>query len=262
MLPGLNVDAQSANGAQAEAELPKFQAAGQERFTRPDVHAGDRPAGASFATRSAAMGLNGAAGTAHPLATQTAIDILKRGGSAADAAVAANAVLGFVEPVSSGLGGDCYAFVWDPKTQKLEGMASSGASPKGLSLETVQQRSVVVDGKHVIPPYGAVAVSVPGALGGWWALHERYGKLKWAELFEPAIHACENGSPAPQIIGWYIKRNVAAFLRPGAGVEETQNMLHTYAPGGRAPNEGEVRRNPDLAKTYRMIAEGGARCVL
>ncbi|HXS12257.1 MAG TPA: gamma-glutamyltransferase [Acidobacteriaceae bacterium] len=257
ILPNLNLDAQSANGAQAEAELPKFQAAGREKFVRPDVHAGDRPAGASFATRSAAMGLNGAAGTAHPLATQTAIEILKRGGSAADAAVAANAVLGFVEPVSSGLGGDCYAFVWDPKTQKLEGMASSGASPKGLSLATVQQRSVVVDGKHVIPPLGAVAVSVPGALGGWWALHERYGKLKWAELFEPAIHACENGSPVPQIIGWYIKRNVAAFLRPGAGVEETQNMLHTYAPGGRAPNEGEVRRNPDLAKTYRMIAEGG-----
>jgi gamma-glutamyltranspeptidase/glutathione hydrolase len=257
MLPGLNVDAQNGNGAQGEAALPKFQAAGQERFTRPDVHAGDRPAGASFATRSAAMGCNGAAGTAHPLATQTAIDILKRGGSAADAAIAANAVLGFVEPVSSGLGGDCYAFVWDPKTQKLEGMASSGASPKGLSLETVQQHSVVVDGKHVIPPYGAVAVSVPGALGGWWALHERYGKLKWAELFEPAIHACENGSPTPQIIGWYIKRNVAAFVRPGSGVEETQNMLHTYAPGGRAPNEGEVRRNPDLAKTYRMIAEGG-----
>jgi gamma-glutamyltranspeptidase/glutathione hydrolase len=257
MLPGLNVDAQNGNGAQGEAALPKFQAAGQERFTRPDVHAGDRPAGASFATRSAAMGCNGAAGTAHPLATQTAIDILKRGGSAADAAIAANAVLGFVEPVSSGLGGDCYAFVWDPKTQKLEGMASSGASPKGLSLETVQQHSVAVDGKHVIPPYGAVAVSVPGALGGWWALHERYGKLKWAELFEPAIHACENGSPTPQIIGWYIKRNVAAFVRPGSGVEETQNMLHTYAPGGRAPNEGEVRRNPDLAKTYRMIAEGG-----
>jgi gamma-glutamyltranspeptidase/glutathione hydrolase len=259
ILPGLNTGAQRPSEQAAVAELPKFQAAGEERFRRPDVHAGDRPAGASFSSRSAAMGCNGAAGTAHPLATQTAIDILKKGGSAADAAVAANAVLGFVEPVSSGLGGDCYAFVWDPKTQKLEGMASSGASPKGLSLETVMQRSVVVDGKHVIPPLGAVSVSVPGALGGWWALHERYGKLKWAELFEPAIHACEAGSPVPQIIGAYLKRNVAAFLRPGAGVEETQNMLHTYAPGGRPPNEGEVRRNPDLAKTYRMIAEGGAQ---
>jgi gamma-glutamyltranspeptidase/glutathione hydrolase len=259
ILPGLNLEAQRPGEPAAEAELPKFQAAGQERFTRPDVHAGDRPSGASFASRSAAMGCNGAAGTAHPLATQTAIEILKKGGSACDAAVAANAVLGFVEPVSSGLGGDCYAFVWDPKTQKLEGMASSGASPKGLSLETVRKRAVMVDGKAVIPPLGAVSVSVPGALAGWWALHERYGKLQWAELFEPAINACENGSPVPQIIGAYLKRNVAAFLRPGSGVEETQNMLHTYAPGGRPPNEGEVRRNPDLARTYRMIAQGGAQ---
>lgn len=241
----------------AEAGLPKFQAPGQERFERPDVHAGDRPAGASFASRSPALGCNGAAGTAHPLATQAAIAMLKRGGSAVDAAVAANAVLGFVEPVSSGLGGDCFAFVWDPKTQKLEGMASSGRSPMKLSLETVQQRSVVVDGKHVIPPLGAIAVSTPGALDGWWALHQRYGKLKWAELFEPAIHYCEAGAPVPQIIGFYIKRNVAAFLRPSSHVEETKNMLHTYAPGGRPRNEGEVFRNPDLARTYRIIAQGG-----
>jgi len=258
ILPGLDLDAQSA-GARGQTQLPKFQAAGEEKFVRPDVHAGDRPAGASFATRSAAMGLNGAAGTAHPLATQTAIDILKRGGSAADAAVAANAVLGFVEPVSSGLGGDCYAFVWDAKTQKVESMASSGASPKELSLETVQKHAVTVDGKQVLPPYGAVTISVPGALAGWWALHQRYGKLKWAELFEPAIHACEQGSPVPQIIGWYIKRNMAAFIRAGSMVEEIENAKHTYMPGGRAPNEGEVRRNPDLAKTYRMIAEGGAQ---
>src|ERR1700761_7005434 len=124
ILPGVNVDAQT-NGRD-EMALPKFQAAGEERFVRPDVHAGDRPAGASFASRSAALGCNGAAGTAHPLATQAAIDMLKRGGSAADAAVAANAVLGLVEPVSSGLGGDCFAFVWDPKLKKVVSMASSG----------------------------------------------------------------------------------------------------------------------------------------
>ena len=248
---------QGAAPATTPASKPKFQAAGQERFERPDVHAGDRPSGASWTTRSPALGCNGAAGTAHPLATQTAIGILKRGGSAADAAVAANAVLGFVEPTSSGLGGDCFAFVWDPKTAKLEGMASSGPSPRGLSLETVRARSVVVDGKHVLPKLGAVTVSVPGALAGWWALHERYGKLPWAELFEPAIQACENGAPNPQIIGYYIKRNLAAFVRPGSGVEETANAMHTYAPGGTAPNENQVRRNPDLARTYRAIAQGG-----
>jgi gamma-glutamyltranspeptidase/glutathione hydrolase len=266
LLPNLEAEAltktaegapQNPAGTPVEKPLPKFQAAGEEKFVRPDVHAGDRPAGASWSTRSPALGCNGAAGTAHPLATQTAIAMLKRGGSAVDAAVAANAVLGLVEPVSSGLGGDCFAFVWDPKVNKLAGMASSGRSPKNLSLATVESRSVVVDGKHVIPALGAVSVSTPGALGGWWALHQRYGKLKWAELFEPAIHYCENGAPVPQIIGFYIKRNVAAFLRPHSGVEETANMLHTYAPGGRAPNEGEVFRNPDLARTYRMIAAGG-----
>ena len=236
---------------------PKFQPAGQERFERPDVHAGDRPSGASFTTRSPALGCNGAAGTAHPLATQVAIEILRKGGSAADAAIAANAVLGFVEPTSSGLGGDCYAFVWDPKTQKLAGMASSGKSPMGLSLETVRSRAQTVDGKPVLPKLGAISVSVPGALAGWWALHERYGKLPWADLFQPAIEYCQQGSPTPQIIGFYIKRNLAAFTRKSSGVEETANALHTYAPGGRGPNENEVRRNPDLARTYGMIAQGG-----
>ncbi|MDQ2764079.1 MAG: gamma-glutamyltransferase, partial [Pseudomonadota bacterium] len=215
------------SGQGESAAEPTFQAAGQERFERPDVHAGDRPSGASFASRSPALGCNGAAGTAHPLATQVAIEMLKKGGSAADAAVAANAVLGFVEPTSSGLGGDCFAFVWDPKTMKLEGMASSGKSPKGLSLETARSRAQTVDGKQVLPKLGAISVSVPGALGGWWALHERYGKLKWAELFEPAIHYCQAGSPTPQIIGWYIKRNMAIFTKSGSGVEETANALQT-----------------------------------
>jgi gamma-glutamyltranspeptidase/glutathione hydrolase len=233
--------------------LPTFQVPGQERFERPDVHAGDRPFGASFASRSPALGCSGAAATAHPLATQTAIEILKRGGSAADAAIAANAVLGFVEPVSSGLGGDCFAFVWDPKTSKVEAMASSGRSPKSLSLETVRSRAK----NGAISANGAISVSTPGALGGWWALHQRYGKLKWSELFEAAIHACEHGDPTPQIIGYYIKRNMAAFLRAGSGVEETANAVKTYTPNGVVPTEYDVRRNPDLARTYRMIAEGG-----
>jgi gamma-glutamyltranspeptidase/glutathione hydrolase len=236
-----------------EEMLPRFQLAGAERFVRPDVHSGDRPAGATFASRSPVLGCSGAAGTAHPLATQAAIEMLKRGGSAVDAAVAANAVLGFVEPVSSGLGGDCFAFVWDPKIGKLAGMASSGRSPRSLSLATVRSRAL--DGH--IPALGAISVSTPGALDGWWALHQRYGKLKWAELFEPAIHSCEAGDPVPQIIGFYLKRNIEIFLRPNFGVEETANMKKTYMPGGVPPSEYDVRRNPQLAHTYRMIAEGG-----
>jgi gamma-glutamyltranspeptidase/glutathione hydrolase len=234
-------------------ELPKFQPAGDEKFVRPDVHAGDRISGASFASRSAAMGCSGAAGTAHHLATLTAIEILKKGGSAIDAAIAANAVLGFVEPTSSGIGGDCYAMIWDPKLNKVVGLAGSGRSPKALTLETARSRAK----NGVLPAYGAISVSTPGALDAWWTLHQRYGKLKWAELFSPAIHFCETGSPTPQIIGYYIKRNLALFTRPGSGVEETANAMHTYAPNGKAPNEGDIRRNPDLARTYRMIAEGG-----
>jgi gamma-glutamyltranspeptidase/glutathione hydrolase len=229
--------------------MPKFQPAGAERFERPDVHAGDRISGASFASRSAAMGCSGAAGTAHPLATLTAIEILKKGGSAIDAAIAANAVLGFVEPTSSGIGGDCYAMIWDPKLNKVVGRARA----KALTLEIARARAK----NGVLPAYGAISVSTPGALDAWWTLHQRYGKLKWAELFEPAIHFCETGSPTPQIIGYYIKRNLATFTRPGSGVEETANAMHTYAPNGKAPNEGDIRRNPDLARTYRMIAEGG-----
>src|SRR5580698_1035647 len=245
---------QTAPAATAAADLPKFQAADAERFIRPDVHAGDRPSGASFSTRSPALGLSGAAGTAHPLATQTAIAMLKRGGSAVDAAVAANAVLGFVEPVSSGLGGDCFAFVWDPKAGKLAGMASSGRSPKALTLETARSRAK----NGALPALGAVAVSTPGALDGWWTLHQRYGKLKWADLFGPAIAACENGDPTPQIIGYYIKGNIEFFARAGSAIEETANAMKTYLlPNGVAPSEYDVRRNPDLARTYQMIAAGG-----
>jgi gamma-glutamyltranspeptidase/glutathione hydrolase len=243
----------SQSEAAMPTDLPKFQPAGAERFIRPDVHAGDRPSGASFASRSAAMGCSGAAGTAHPLATYVAIEILKKGGSAIDAAIAANAVLGFVEPVSSGIGGDCYAMIWDPKLNKVVGLAGSGRSPKALTLETVRSRAK----NGALPAYGAVTVSVPGALDAWWNLHQRYGKLKWAELFEPAIHYCETGSPAPQIIGAAIEHNLAAFIKPGSGVEETANAMHTFAPNGQIPKEGTVRRNPDLARTYRMIAEGG-----
>ena len=235
------------------ASLPGFQSPDAVRFERPDVHAGDRPVGASFASRSAALGVSGAAGTAHPLATLTAIETLKRGGSAVDGAVAANACLGFLEPTSAGLGGDCYAMLWDPKVSKVVGVAGSGRSPKSLSLETVRARSP----KGTISSLGAISVSVPGALDAWWTLHQRYGKLPWKELFEPAIALCQSGVPLPQIISYYIKRNLDIFNRAGAGVEETANANLTYARGGRAPAEGVVFRNSDLARTYRLIAQGG-----
>jgi gamma-glutamyltranspeptidase/glutathione hydrolase len=242
-----------AGRADIPASAPGFQSSDAVRFDRPDVHAGDRPVGASFASRSAAFGLSGAAGTAHPLATLAAIETLKRGGSAVDGAVAANACLGFLEPTSAGLGGDCYAMLWDPKASKVIGLAGSGRSPKSLSLALVREHSP----KGMIAGLGAISVSVPGALDAWWGLHKRYGKLAWKELFEPAIALCESGVPVPQIISYYIRRNLEVFNRPGAGIEETINANQTYAPGGHSPAEGEVFRNPNLARTYRLIAQGG-----
>uniref|UniRef100_UPI0015758D9E gamma-glutamyltransferase family protein n=1 Tax=Sphingomonas bacterium TaxID=1895847 RepID=UPI0015758D9E len=197
---------------------------------------------------------HGAAGTAHPLATQAGIAILRAGGSAVDAAVAINACLGFLEPTSSGIGGDAYAMVWDPGARQVVGLAGSGASPRGLTLETVRGRAR----NGALPPLGAVSVSVPGALDAWWTLHRRYGKLPWRDVFAPAIALAEDGAPVPDIIARYIRGNLAAFLRPGASVEETANAIRTYGlADGKGPLPGQPFRNPDLARTYRAIAAGG-----
>ncbi len=226
---------------------------GATRFVRPDVHAGDRPVGASFASRSAVYGRRGAAGAAQPLATLAAIETLKAGGSAIDAAIAMNACLGFLEPTSSGVGGDCYCMLWDPKLGQVVGLAGSGESPRSLSLETARSRAV--DGH--LPALGAVTVSVPGAVDAWWTLHQRYGKLPWARLFDPAIDLARNGAPVPDIIAFYIRRGMEGFLKPGSGVEETANAVHTWAPDGHTPEKGQIFRNPDLARTYEIIAAGG-----
>ena len=238
----------------AHAPLPANWEPGAPRFVRPDVHAGDRPFGASFASRSAAYGLSGAAGTAHPLATQAGIAILRAGGSAVDAAIAINACLGFLEPTSSGIGGDCYAMLWDPNLKKVVGLAGSGASPRGLSLETARSRAK----NGALPPLGAVSVSVPGAVDGWWTMHRRYGKLPWRDVLAPAIALAEGGVPVPDIIARYIRANLVGFTRPGSGVEETVNAVRTYGlADGKGPLPGSVFRNPALARTYRAIAAGG-----
>ena len=222
---------------------------------RPDVHAGDRIDGATFASRSAAWGLHGAAATAHPLATLAAIDILKAGGSAVDAAIAANAVLGFGEPISCGIGGDCFVMLWDPKLKKVVGLNGSGRSPKALTLDMQRQRSK--NGR--IAPYGAVSVSVPGAVDAWWTLHQRYGKMPWKDLFQPAIRHAEEGAPVVQNVAFYVENSNRNFTKPGAGLEEVDNFKSIWAPNGKTPREGEIFKNPQLARTYRLIAEGGGR---
>jgi gamma-glutamyltranspeptidase/glutathione hydrolase len=236
-------------GAAPAAPAARWDA-GQERFLRPDVGPGDRPVGASFASRTAVYGLHGACGTAHPLATQAGIAILRKGGSAVDAAIAINACLGFLEPTSCGIGGDAYAMLWDPKLKKVVGIAGSGASPRGLSLETVRARAK----NGALPPLGAISVSVPGTVDCWWTLHQRYGKLKWAEVFEPAIALATEGAPFPDIIAYYIRRAMAAFQRPGTGIEEIANAVKQWGAG---PQTGQVVRNLDLARTYGLIARGG-----
>jgi gamma-glutamyltranspeptidase / glutathione hydrolase len=238
---------------QAKPAVAPASVASAERTKFRHVGGGDRPVGAAFASRSAVYGLNGAAGSAHPLATLAGLDMLRRGGSAADAAIAMNACLGFLEPTACGIGGDVYVLMWDPKSRQVQGLAGSGRSPRGLSLETVRSRAK----NGVIPAYGAVSVSVPGAVDGWWSVHQRHGRLKWAELFEPAIGYAEQGAPVPAVVAEYLHYGVIGLRRPSRGVEEIENALRTFAPGGAPPKEGEVFRNPDLARTYRTIAQGG-----
>ncbi len=217
-----------------------------------DVKAGDRPVGASFASRSEVFGRNGAAASSHPLGTLAGIEILKKGGSAVDAAVAMNAALGFLEPTANGIGGDLYAMLWDPGTSKVVGIAGSGRSPRALDIETVRSRAR----NGVLPPYGAVTVTVPGTVDAWWRLHQRYGKLRWRELFDPAIAYAEGGVPLSPVVAYYMNRAMTNFARPNMGIEEIANAQATYASGDRA-SAGEIFRNPDLARTYRMIAQGG-----
>ena len=236
----------------ASALLPVVARAAPTTYA--GVGPGDRIAGAHFAGRSAVWGVNGAAATAHPFATTLAIDTLRRGGSAVDAAIAANAALGFLEPTANGIGGDCFVMLWDPARKTVVGLNGSGRSPRGLSLAEVRRRAR----NNHIPAYGAVAVSVPGTVDAWWAMHQRYGKLPWREVLEPVAVLCERGAPVPQTIAWYLERNMARFDNTGGvPIEETANAKKVYMPGGRTPREGEVFRNPDLGRTLRWIAEGG-----
>lgn len=226
---------------------------GNPNLNRPDVRSGDRIDGATYASRSAAWGAHGAAATAHPLASLAAIDILRKGGSAIDAAIAANACLGFLEPIACGIGGDCFVILWDPKTKKVVGLNGSGRSPRGLSLETVRSRAK----NGAIPSFGAISVSVPGAVQAWWDLHQRFGKLPWKDLFEPAIAQAEEGAPVSQNVAFYLAASVRRFTGPNASIEEVENFRKVWMPEGRAPREGEMFRNPGLAETYRRIAAGG-----
>ena len=228
-----------------------------------DISRGDRYAGLPWASRSPVLAQHGMAATEQPLASLIAIEILKKGGSAVDAAIAANAALGLMEPVLNGIGGDCFAIVYDPKTKKLYGYNGSGPSPKGRSLEKMKEEVKAVydkagmPAKDHIPPLGSLPVTVPGTVDCWGALHAKFGKLPLAEDLAPAIAYARNGFPVTELVAKYWKLNFAAFEQHKAMIEELDNARHTYLIDGHTPEQGEVFRNPDLANTLSEIATGG-----
>ncbi|MGI2853905.1 gamma-glutamyltransferase [Shewanella algae] len=205
----------------------------------------DRITGAAFASRSEVYAVNGMAATSQPLATQVAVDILKQGGSAVDAAIAANAMLGLVEPTGSGIGGDLFAIVWSAKEQRLYGLNASGRSPASLTLEMLKAK-----GLEYLPPYGPLPVSVPGAVDGWYELHDKFGKLPMKDNLAPAIHYAREGFPVSELIAFYLARS-------GDKLAKYPGFKETYMPGGRMPAVGELFRNPALANSYEKIAKGG-----
>ena len=209
------------------------------------ANAGDRITGRDFATRSEIFAQHGMVATSHPLATQIGLDVLKKGGTAVDAAIAANAALGLMEPVSNGVGGDLFAIVWDARTKKLYGYNGSGRSPKSLTLKWFQD-----NGYKEIPPLGPLPVNVPGCVDGWFALHDRFGKLPMKDDLAPAIRYAREGFPLTELIAFYWEHSVPRLSKyPGFAEQMTI--------GGKAPAKGEIWKNPNLAHTLEAIANGG-----
>ncbi|TXB63581.1 gamma-glutamyltransferase [Phaeodactylibacter luteus] len=217
-------------------------------ITMAPLQAQDRVTGRAFATRSEVIAQNGMACTSHPLATQVALDILKAGGSAIDAAIAANATLGLMEPTGCGVGGDLFAIVWDAGSGQLYGLNGSGRSPKSLTLDYFKK-----EGMDKIPALGPLPVSVPGAVDGWFELHGKFGKLPMKEVLQPAIAYAEQGFPVTELIAYYLGRSVPYYIRQGF-----PNVAETYTiDGANPPQKGDIFKNPALANTYKALAAGG-----
>jgi len=213
---------------------------------------GDRTVGRPFATRSPVLGTHGMVCASQPLAARIGLRVLEDGGSAVDAAIATNAALGLVEPTANGIGGDLFVLLWDNQAGRLVGLNGSGRSARAAGLEPLRAR-LAESGLTDIPLRGALPVTVPGCVDGWFALHERYGKLPMERLLAPAIALAREGFPVSQVIASEWKGAEKAFA---AGAEFAE-FRRVFLPGGRAPREGELFRNPDLADTYAALAEGG-----
>ena len=203
----------------------------------------DRILGKDFTTRSEVIATNGMAATSHPLATQTAIDVLKNGGNAIDAAIAANAVLGLVEPTGCGIGGDLFAIVWIEEDKKLYGLNSSGPAAQDMTIENLKAMGI-----DKIPPFGPLPVTVPGAVAGWTALHKRFGKTPFDELFNNAIYYADNGFPITEVVGYYLQLSSERY-------KDYPNFKDVWMPNGKALKKGDIFVNKGLAKTYKKIAK-------
>jgi len=207
----------------------------------------DRITGEIFATRSEVIAQNGMVATSHPLASQIGIDILKGGGNAIDAAIAANAALGLMEPTGNGIGGDLFAIIWIEKEKKLYGLNASGRSPENLTLEYFKENNF-----KSIPAYGPLPVSVPGCVDGWFELHNKFGKIKMRDILNPTIKYAENGFPLTELVSYYM--DVASD-----NFKDYPNFKETYLIDDSTPKKGQVFKNPDLANTLRTIVKSGKK---
>ena len=207
----------------------------------------DRITGELFSTRSEVIAENGMVATSHPLASQIGVDILKSGGNAIDAAIAANAAIGLMEPTGNGIGGDLFAIIWIEKDKKLYGLNASGRSPKNLPLSYFKENNI-----SKIPAYGPLPVSVPGCVDGWFEMHDRFGKLKMKKILDPAIHYAENGFPVTELVAHYLKLSEKRF-------KSYPNFDETYTTAGSTPIKGEIFKNKFLANTFRIIAKEGRK---
>lgn len=209
------------------------------------IGAQDRITGKAFATRSEVIAQHGMACTSQPLATQVALDILKAGGNAVDAAIAANAVLGLVEPTGNGIGGDLFAIVWNAESGQLYGLNASGRSPRSLNLDYFTE-----NGYENIPAYGPLPVSVPGCVDGWFELNKKFGSMKMDEILQPAINYAREGFPVTELIAYHWAGGARAL-------SHFPNVTEVYMPGGQAPAKGEIFKNPHLANTLEKIGKEG-----
>ena len=210
----------------------------------------DRETGEPFSTRSEVIAQRGMVATSQPLATQVGLDVLRRGGNAIDAAIAANAAMGLMEPTGNGIGGDLFAIIWHEESGQIYALNASGRSPLDLSYDRLME---ILDdkGEDSIPAYDLLSVSVPGAVDGWFEMHERFGSMPMDQILNEPIYYAENGFPVSEAIasGW--QRGVN-FLRNQPGAFED-----TFTIDGRAPEKGDVFKNPDLGNTFRLLAGQG-----